>query len=87
MAEVLTRGNYLLKPINKLVPLESTVYKDPEGKGLLQEDCETTGAGGSDVPQTVAEFSPSVPIVPRPKRRAALEAETHRQQLLANDQL
>ena len=87
VVEVLTRGNYLLKTINKLVPLESTVYKDPEGKGLLQEDCEMTGAGGSDMPQTVAEFSPSVPMVSRPKRRAALEAETHRQQFLANDQL
>ena len=63
------------------------MYKDPKGKGLLQEDCEMTSAGGSDMPQTVAEFSPSVPMVSRPKRRAALEAETHCQQLLVNDQL
>ena len=63
------------------------MYKDPEGKGLLQEDCEITGAGGSDMSQTVAEFSPAIPMVSRTKCHATLETETHRQQLLANDQL
>ena len=48
VVEVLTQGNYLLKTINKLVPLVSTVCKDPEGKGLLQKDCEITAAGRSD---------------------------------------
>ena len=41
----------------------------------------------SDMPRTEAELSPPVSMVSKPKCPAALKAEAHCQQLLANDQL
>lgn len=78
VVEVYTRGNYQLKTVNKLVPLELPgieVYDtvNPEESNTIEYETE---------PSTSAS-----PTTSRPKRLTAQKADMHRKQLLQNDQL
>ena len=74
---MLTRGNYLLKAVYKLVPLESTVDEN-------SEDVEPVPEVSTSEETDTLEIQ--VPTATRPKRCAAAKAEA-RLLLLADNQL
>ena len=76
--EVLTRGNRLLKTVNKLIPLESSLDKDLEEEDPINSDASQEI---EDVPTNCALTDN------RPKRGAAVRAEAQRLQLIADNQL
>ena len=76
--EVFTRGNHLLKTVNKLVPLESAVCDNAENMEPIREVSTI---------EEIDTHQVQVPSTNRPRRRAAVRAEAERLQLLADDQL
>ena len=63
------------------------MYKDSGDEERVQQLSDPTVDEESDTPNPLLEPSTTDPKVPKPRRQAALRAEAHRQQLLANDQL
>ena len=76
--EVYTRGNHLLKTVNKLIPLECALDESP-----YAIEFSTAVPSEEEVDSLPILDPPAV----RPKRRAAIRADAQRLQLLAHNQL
>ena len=95
IVEVVSRGNKMLKTVEKLVPLESASTRDQIGLPIPPISGERPEFGRlSEVPSNPSDYQANLEVeevppveVTRPTRKAAQRAAAQRRQLIADDQL